>query len=290
MQVGLFLGCLVPSRFMAYELSMRKVLELLGVEVVDLGTACCGSPYIFSVDRKAGLALAAWNLSLAEEAGVKTLVTPCSGCNEVLNRAVEELKGLDQKDAVNAILSKVGRQYKGEVVVKHIVRFLYEDIGVDKIRSQVRRPLKGLKVAVHYGCHLLRPSGIIKFENPHDPKSMDELVEAAGAVSVPYENKLECCGFPAMPIDEELAYSIAKDKIRAMLAAGANAVVTACPSCFLHFENTQVLARRKGEEEPALPVLHITQLLGLSMGLSPDEVGLKENRIGIEGLLQLLGM
>jgi len=288
MKAGLFLGCLIPARFSDYELSARKVLDLFGVELVDLNTGCCGSPYIFSVGHRAGLALAAWNLALAEEAGLETVITLCSGCHEVLNRAVEELKNLGLRDEVNAILSKVGHEYKGKVAVKHIVRVLYEDIGVNKIREAVKRPLKGLKVAVHYGCHLLRPSEIIRFENPHGPKSMDELVEATGAVSVPYDDKLECCGFPALPVDEGLAYSIAQDKLNSMASAGADLAVTACPSCFLHLENTQIRAGRRRSEE-ALPILHITQLLGLAMGLSPDEVGLKENRVGVDKVLKLLG-
>ncbi|RLI08965.1 CoB--CoM heterodisulfide reductase subunit B [Candidatus Bathyarchaeota archaeon] len=287
MRFGLFLGCLIPARFPAYELSARRVLELLGVELVDLGTGCCGSPYIHSVSHEAGLALAAWNLSLAEEEGLKTVMTLCSGCHEVLSRAVAELKDISKREEVNALLSKVGREYKGEVEVKHLVRVLYEDLGLDKVREAIKRPLDGLRVAVHYGCHLLRPSEVIRFENPHGPKSMDELVEATGATSIPYEDKLECCGFPALPVDEGLAYSIARDKLASMASAGADLVVTACPSCFLHFENTQIIARRK-QGDRGLPVLHITQLLGLAMGLGPDEVGLRENRVRPDRVLELL--
>ena len=290
MTYGLFLGCLVPARMAAYELSARKVLEALGVELVDLKTACCGSPYIFSVSHKAGLALAAYNLAVAEEAGVKTIVTLCSGCNEVLKRTVEALKNEREREEVNAILAKVGKEFKGEVDVKHIVRLLYEDIGVQKVQEAVEVPLEGLKVAVHYGCHLLRPSEIMKFENPDDPRSLDELVMATGAESVPYVEKLECCGFPAMPVSEDLAYEIASEKLMSMMASGADVAVTACPSCFLHLENAQIVARRKGGAAlpRELPILHITQLLGLAMGFKPDEVGLKENRIRPTPVLELL--
>jgi len=288
---GLFLGCLVPARMAAYELSARKVLEALSVELVDLKAGCCGSPYIFSVSQRAGLALAAYNLALAEEAGLKTVVTLCNGCNEVLKRALEALKDEHEREAVNAILAKVGKEFKGEVEVKHVVRLLYEDVGVAKVEEAVKVPLEGLRVAVHYGCHLLRPSEVMRFENPDDPRSLDELVMAVGAESVPYVEKLECCGFPAMPVSEDLAYDIAAEKLTSMMASGADVAVTACPSCFLHLENAQIVARREGARirlPGEIPVLHVTQLLGLAMGFGPDDVGLRENRIKPEAVLRLL--
>ena len=285
---GLFLGCTVPARLVAYDLSTRRVFEALGIELVDLrGVGCCGSPDMASVSKEAALAIAAWNLALAEEQGVDTLVTLCNGCNEVLSRAVAELRDEGLREAINAILKGTGHEYKGEVSVKHIIRVLYEDVGVDKVRQAIKRPFKELRVAVHYGCHLIRPSEILKFDDPHDPRSMDELVEATGATSIPYMNKLECCGFPVLPVREELAYAIARDKIRSAREAGADVFVTACPFCYLHLENTQVLGEVPEEEQ--VPVLHYTQLLGLAMGMEPDDVGLYENRLDASVVLKALG-
>ena len=285
---GLFLGCTVPARLVAYDLSTRRVFEALGVELIDLrGVGCCGSPDMASVSKEAALAVAAWNLALAEEQGVDTLVTLCNGCNEVLSRAVEELKDEELRSTVNAVLKETGHEYKGGVIVKHIVRVLYEDVGVERVRGAVKKPLKGLKVAVHYGCHLLRPSEVLKFDDPDNPRSLDELVEATGATSIPYMNKLECCGFPVLPVREELAYAIARDKIRSAREAGADVFVTACPFCYLHLENTQVLGEIPEEEQ--VPVLHYTQLLGLAMGMEPDDVGLYENKLDASVVLEALG-
>jgi len=284
---GLFLGCTVPARLIAYDLSARKVLELLGVDFTDLeGVGCCGSPDMASVSHKAALAVAAWNLALAEEQGVEVVMTLCNGCNEVLARAVEALKDPRAREEINAILAQVGHEYKGNVAVKHIVRVLYEDVGVDKVRSLVKRPFKDLRVAVHYGCHLIRPSEVLKFDDPNAPRSLDELVEATGAISVPYLEKLECCGLPVLAVREELAYSIAKDKLRSAREAGAEAIITACPFCYLHLENTQIMGGVPEGER--LPVLHFTQLLGLAMGLEPDDVGLYENKIDASVLLEKL--
>ena len=284
---GLFLGCTIPARLVAYDLSARKVLNALGLDFVDLkDVGCCGSPDMGSVSKKAALAVAAWNLALAEEQGVDTVLTFCNGCNEVLTRAVVALQDEKLREEVNAILKELGHEYKGKVVVKHLVRVLYEDVGVEKIREAVKKPFKGLRVAVHYGCHLLRPSEILKFDNPDDPRSLDELVEATGAESVYYQNKLECCGLPVLAVREELAYAIARDKIAAAREAGAEAIITVCPFCYLHLENTQMMAS-SGEEEP-IPVLHYPQLLGLAMGMSPDDVGLYENRIDASKILEKL--
>jgi len=284
---GMFLGCTVPARLVAYDLSARKILEALGVELVDLkDVGCCGSPDMGSVSKKAALAVAAWNLALAEEQGVDVVITLCNGCNEVLSRAVETLKDLSKRDEVNAILRELGHEYKGNVQVKHLVRVLYEDIGVEKIRELVEKPFKNLKVATHYGCHLVRPSEILKFDDPDNPRSLDELVEATGAISVVYPNKMECCGLPVLAVREELAYRIASDKLKAMREAGAEALITVCPFCYLHFENTQVMLEVPEEEQ--VPVIHYPQLLGLAMGLEPDDVGLYENKIDASRVLEKL--
>ena len=284
---GMFLGCTVPARLVAYDLSARKILEALGVELVDLkDVGCCGSPDMGSVSKKAALAVAAWNLALAEEQGVDVVITLCNGCNEVLSRAVETLKDLSKRDEVNAILRELGHEYKGNVQVKHFVRVLYEDIGVEKIRELVEKPFKNLKVATHYGCHLVRPSEILKFDDPDNPRSLDELVEATGAISVIYPNKMECCGLPVLAVREELAYRIASDKLKAMREAGAEALITVCPFCYLHFENTQVMLEVPEEEQ--VPVIHYPQLLGLAMGLEPDDVGLYENKIDASRVLEKL--
>ncbi len=284
---GLFLGCTVPARLVAYDLSARKVLEALGVEFVELkDVGCCGSPDMASVNKKAALAVAAWNLALAQEQGVDTILTLCNGCNEVLTRAVEALKDQNTLDQVNEILRQVGHEYKGGVVVKHLVRVLYEDVGLEKIKEAVTKPFKGLKVAVHYGCHLIRPSEVLKFDDPDDPHSLDELVEATGAVSVPYIEKLECCGLPVLAVREDLAYRIALDKIRSAREAGAEAIVTVCPFCYLHLENTQIMKELPEEEQ--LPVVHYPQLLGLAMGMEPDDVGLYENKLDVDRLLEKL--
>jgi heterodisulfide reductase subunit B len=282
---ALFAGCTTLARLNAYDASTRRVSEALGLELVDMeGAGCCGTPIMESIQRKTVLAMAAWNMSIAEGMDLD-IMTLCNGCNEVLVKANMELKENEElKEEVNKVLSTVGREFRGSVEVKHFIRVLYEDIGVQKIREAVKNPLKGLKVAVHYGCHILRPSDILRFENPEAPRSMDELVNATGAVSVDFLDKLTCCGAPVLAVNEGLAFGLAREKVRFM-SRRADVIVTACPFCFLQFVNAQLLS----EEVPEIPVVHYPQLLGLAMGLDYEELALQENRIDASRLMEFIG-
>jgi len=281
---ALFLGCTIPARLNSYDASSRRVLEALGVEVVDLeGAGCCGTPDMESISHEMALAIAAWNISLAEEKGLDIMVL-CNGCHEVLlksNRMLKEDAKLRKE--VNEILSEVGRKFQGTIEVKHMVKVLYEDVGVEKIREAVKKPFKGLRVAVHYGCHMLRPSELLRFDDPENPKILDELVNATGARSVEYPDKFECCGAPILAVNEELSNSIAKYKAQ-IARKYADVMVTACPFCFLQYEGCQVT----GWEGEQIPVLHYPQLLGLALGLEYDDLAINENRIDASKVLEYL--
>jgi heterodisulfide reductase subunit B len=285
MKYALFVGCTTLARLNAYDASTRRVSEALGLELVDMeGAGCCGTPIMDSIQRKTASAMAAWNMCIAEDMDLDVM-TLCNGCNEVLAKANIELKeNKEIKEEINKVLAAVGREFRGSVDVKHLIRVLYEDIGVKRIREAVKNPLKGLKAAVHYGCHMLRPSEVLRFDNPEVPRSMDELVNATGAVSVDFLDKMTCCGAPILAVNEDLALGMAREKVRIM-SRRADVIVTACPFCFLQFVNAQLLS----EEAPEIPVVHYPQLLGLAMGLDYDELALQENRIDASRLLEFLG-
>ncbi|MBS7630409.1 hypothetical protein KEJ47_02355, partial [Candidatus Bathyarchaeota archaeon] len=185
MRYSLFLGCTIPARQVNYELSTRQVARALGVELIDGDFGCCGFP-IESIDEVKALAMAAANLKNAADLGLE-VVTLCSACNEMLNKTEEMLaKETTKLDKVNTLLKKqIGAEYENERPrVRHFTRMLYESFGVVKIRAMVKKPLNGLKAAVHYGCHYLRPSTLYEgFDDPEFPKSLDELVKATGAES-----------------------------------------------------------------------------------------------------------
>jgi len=284
MRYAFFVGCTTLARLPGYEVSARRVAERLGVELVDMpGSSCCGTTYLETLDRVTALAVAARNICIAEEMGLD-IVTVCNGCTEVLTKANRELREDPAlRDEVNEVLAGVGRRFRGTVEVKHLVKMLREDLGLEKIRAEATRPFRGLRVGSHYGCHLLRPSDVMMFDDPEAPTSLDELIEATGAESVPYPNKLECCTGPVMGIREEVTWSVGLEKVETVKKY-ADIMVTACPFCYITYERCQLMA----EKSPGLPVVHLPQLLGLALGLDPDELGLDANRIDASPMLAFL--
>jgi len=281
LKYAFFVGCTVLSRLPGYEKSARRVAERLGVELLDMpGSSCCGTTYMETLDRKTALSLAARNIAIAEEMGLD-IVTVCNGCTENLtktNKALKEDSVL--RSEVNEILKETGKQFKGTVEVKHYVRMLKEDIGLDKVKGAIAKPFKGLKVGSHYGCHLLKPSDEMLFEDPNDPKVLDDLIRATGAESVDYPGKSECCAGPVMGIREKVTWDVGMDKVETVKKF-AHAMATCCPFCYITYERCQFMT----ETNPNLPVVHIPQLLGLAMGMTAEDVGLGLNKVDASALL-----
>ncbi len=280
MQALLFLGCTVPVRNLNYELSARKVAGLLGVELKDdpeLG--CCGYPLKGS-DQEAALVIAARALAQAGRTGLP-LVALCSACAGTLAEA-EHLLAHDQdlRARVNQRLEPLGLDYQPGVVVRHLVRYLLEEVGLEAIQAKMTRSLEGFSFAPHYGCHYLKPSEITGgFDDPEDPQSLARLIQATGAQAVDYATLKECCGGGVLGADEELAGLMAGKKLSELDAAGVTALALICPFCNVMYEGQQKAIGKRMGTKLKVPVVYVTQLLGLAMGLAPDEVGLKLNRV-----------
>ena len=284
----LFLGCTVPVRAANYELSARKVAERLDVQLHDIPEfACCGYP-IKSVNHYAYLLMAARNLALAEEKGYP-LCTLCSACCGALTEANHEIQEDEKlRNRINEDLSRsIGREYKGGVRVTHYVRVLKEDVGYKKIAKEIQVDLSSLRLAPHYGCHYTKPSTIYaRIEDPENPKSLDELIEVSGAKSISYENKLSCCGGGVLAIDEQVALGMAKNKLDRIRASQADGMILICPFCDIMYESNQKKIEKMAGKDYKLPILFYPQLLGLAMGMEPDELGMKMNRVKPNELLK----
>jgi len=284
----LFLGCTIPYRVSSYEVSARKVLPKLGVEIVEMPDFnCCGLP-VDPVNHDMTLALSARNLCLAEQQNLN-IATLCTGCATTLrktNKILKEDKKL--REIVNGYLNGIGMEFKGTIEVKHLVQMLKEDVGLDKIKDTVQKPLTGLKVAEHCGCHLLRPAKYSGFDDAEDPHVLKELVELTGAKCLDYADEAECCGYTVVAIDEKVSLSLAREKLHHIKEAGAQAMITVCPSCHLMFDMQQSRIERAFGESLSLPVLHYTQLLGLAMGFNPEELALKELRVDPSRVIEAL--
>ncbi|MCK4925821.1 CoB--CoM heterodisulfide reductase iron-sulfur subunit B family protein, partial [Candidatus Aerophobetes bacterium] len=277
-------------RALNYELAARKVGEKLGLEFQDIPEfGCCGFP-VKSVDRMTFILMAAENLSVAEDANLD-ICSLCSACSSVLTEVDRQLKeNQTLRNRVNEELSRVGRKYQGRIQVKHLARILHEDVGLPRIKEMVKRPLSEFNFAVHYGCHYLKPSEVYgEFEEPENPRTLDELLRLTGAKSIPYEDKNECCGGGVLGVDEATALKIAALKLDHVKASGADALVLICPFCNIMYEANQKKIEKLSETEFNLPVLYYPQVLGLALGIPPDELGFRMNRVKPREILSRLG-
>ncbi len=280
-----FPGCLIPARYPAMEFAIRQVLPRLGIEIVDLeGSSCCPDPIYFkSKDKLSWLAVAARNLSLAEDLGLD-VVTNCSGCTATLSEAIHLLEDDILKKKVNDRLGRIGREYKGTTRVRHIATVVRDEVGYERVRESVVRPLEGLKVAIHYGCHLLKPSKIMQVDNPDNPQVMERLVEALGATAIRHRNWYLCCGKACQT--EDIPMNMMHDLLTTVKAAETDILGMICPTCFSQFDYGQMKISKKFDEVFDIPPVYYFQLLAFAQGIPYEKLGFDSQRFKPECLLR----
>jgi len=274
-----FLGCTVPYRLSNYEVSARKVLNSFGVELVEMPEFnCCGFPMDI-VSHELMLTLAARNLCLAEREGLNIL-TLCNGCFGTLNKTNKMLKGdRETGEKVERYLAGDDMKFRGIIEVKHLVHVLAEDVGFENIKNSVKKPLTGIRVAQHTGCHILRPAKEVGKDDPENPTLLKNLIKLTGAECLDYIGETECCANPIIGVNEEIPFQVAREKLNNVKAVEAQALITVCPFCHTMFEANQSRIERAFNEKYNIPVLHYTQLLGLAMGFTQEEMGINELRV-----------
>jgi len=295
-----FFGCVIPNRYPGIEFAVRWVTGKDGfaLDIKDHPEfSCCPVPGIFySSDKDTWLLLASRNLVLAQD-DKREIMTVCNGCLASLSKATEYLQDPKSMGKTNRILAQIGKKYTGipqksaegrrkifdPVKVRHYVDVMVKDVGLDAIKEKTVHPLKSIKVAVHYGCHYLRPTEHAAFDDPNDPVMIDNIVEACGATSVEYEDKLDCCGAGGGVRSHvvELANSLTHDKYNNIRAAGADCIVTGCPFCLLQFDNAQTTFAQEG-----IPVMHVSQLQALAMGIDPISLGFDTHHVSAHSFLR----
>lgn len=281
----IFLGCVIPYRISSYEISTRKVLDKLGVELVDMPESnCCGFP-LDPINHDMMLTLAARNLCLAEQQNLK-IMTLCNGCFGTLNHVNKELKENKKiREKVNRYLNQIGMEFRGTTRVKHLIHVLAQDIGFEKIKETIQKPLNPLRVAQHIGCHVVRPAKYAGFDDPENPTVLKNLINITGAECLNYMGEMECCGAPIIGVNDKIPLQLAREKLGHIRAVGAQALITVCPFCHMMYDLNQPRIERTFNEKFGIPVLHYPQLLGLAMGFSPDELAFKQLRVDASKIL-----
>ena len=271
---ALFIGCNIPAKVPQYETSARAVLKKLNIDVADIKDFnCCGYP-LKNTDTAAWILSSARNIALAEKDG-NQILTLCKCCFGSLKKADAMLtQDHNLKAEINNILGREGLKYQGTCAISHYLSVLHHDVTIDELNKKVVEQYKDLKIATHYGCHALRPSDIMKFDDPVSPSLFDNLVNVTGAISIDWPSKLDCCGAPVLGMNDNLSFDLTEKKLSNARKAGADFICVACPWCHMQFDKiqNQIVANRNIGH--TLPSILYTQLLGLSLGIEKKELGI----------------
>jgi heterodisulfide reductase subunit B len=282
-------GCIVQTEQYGYEISARKIFPKLGIDLIDIkGFNCCGYP-LKNVSVPSWLYLSARNLALAEKNKLD-LFPLCNGCYLSFIEAKHYLsKDLKLRRHLNSILSEEELEYNGDVKCLHILQILRDRVGIKKVSKEVIKPLKGLKLAAHYGCHALRPSKLGMPDDSEDPECLEYLIEALGAESGNYPERLDCCGQGLAMTTGKIALAISGNKLKAIQDHMFDGVVTICPFCMKMLDAKQKAIRISTEQKDVnIPVVYYTQLLGLAMGIKAEKLAINLNQSPVWSLLRKL--
>ncbi|MFH2046424.1 MAG: CoB--CoM heterodisulfide reductase iron-sulfur subunit B family protein [Pseudomonadota bacterium] len=273
MKYAFFRGCIIPYRLSYYEISARKVLTKLGIELVDLDFGCCGSQMLESRNEDLWLAVAARNLAIAERENVDIL-TLCGSCTNTLSRAKNLMESdMDKAQHVKQILKKIGIEFNNKTRVIHILKLLAEEIGIGKVKKHIKNNLD-LKVAMQHPCQIYRPAEIMNF-------GKDAVNDFASCFISEIFDVNACCGETLIATNQDACINILKQNLETCFAKDVSMILTACGNCQMTYDVNQMGLKVKDQISSTLPSLTITQALGMAMGFGYDELGLRQNIIKI---------
>jgi len=270
-QIGYYPGCSLSGTAVEYDKSLKGIAPLLEIDLVEVPDwNCCGASSAHALNRKLSLALPARVLAIAEQEGMDKVLVPCAACyNRMVKAQVEAAENEDLKQEISTIIEM---PFLAETKPVSILEF-FSELGSEKIKSLVKKPLEELKVASYYGCLLLRPPKLIKFDDCEAPQVMDNVVEAIGAEPVDWSFKTECCGAGFSLSKKGVVINLTEKRLRNAKLEGADVIIVGCPLCHANLDFRQVDILKKNKDVN-IPVLYITELVGIALGLTPKEVGL----------------
>ncbi|HAY32848.1 MAG TPA: CoB--CoM heterodisulfide reductase iron-sulfur subunit B family protein [Ignavibacteria bacterium] len=272
MRYGYFPGCSLTSSAKEYDISLRKVTDKLGITFEEINDwSCCGATSAHVTNHKLSAALAMRNIMLAGQQGLDNIIAPCAACYNRLIISQNEVKNHSgiRKETEDLLSVKFEKDLK---IINILELFLKS--GLNKITEKRKRELSGVKAACYYGCLLVRPAAITKFDDAEQPESMEKIVEATGAYAVDWNYKTECCGAAHSISRRDIVIDLSKKIIDDAIAHGANVLVVACPMCHTNLDMRQRAMKRKYPEHKNFPVLYLTELIGLSLGMDEKDLGI----------------
>ena len=271
MQVGYYPGCSLESSAKEFDLSIRAIFQAMEVSLKEIPDwNCCGASPAHYLNEELAMALPYRNLVKAEEAGLNRVISPCPACYSHLKHTHEEVaKDNHLRDRLRTI---VGKEYQGRVVAKHLLDFIKEDIGLDRLKASLQTSLNGLKVASYYGC-LTRLPGV-HLDDVENPTLMDEIVQTIGGESLDWSHKTECCGASLSISRTEIALRLVNSILEAAQEKGAECIAVVCPLCQSNLDTRQGDINKKFGTSYKIPILYLSQLIGLTQKLGYSQLGL----------------
>jgi heterodisulfide reductase subunit B len=258
-------GCTLHSSAKEYDISARMVCEKLGIGLRELeGWACCGASSAHTTSELLSIALPARELQAAEEAGLP-LTVACAMCFSRLKHTAHELTNGPKLQEVNSIL---GKEFHNTTEVVHLLQVISDA----RDSMPITRPLSGLKVACYYGCLLVRPREIVRFDDEENPQIMDTLIEALGAEAIDWDFKVACCGASLPLTRRDIVLKLSHRLLAQAKQLGADCVAVACPMCHSNLDAYQKEIEAEYGDRLDLPILYFTQVVGLALGFSPKQL------------------
>ncbi len=290
-EFALYLGCTIPLKLPQLEKAFRDVANILDVKLREMkGVSCCPEPVsLQSLNIDTWITLGARNLSIAEKMGLDML-TICSGCYETL-KTVSVLLEEDEEylNKINGVLQKINHHYSGKTKVYHFVELFTQPECLEKIEKMVMKPLDNLTFAVHYGCHLIRPSKIMQFDHPEKPEKIDKILQVLGARTIDFATKLECCGYCAR-LQDEIGEHLVEEKMTELSERGEDidALIAVCPACITQYDRKEKLIARRTGKEFDIPVLYLPEIMAIALGVPLEDLNLTKRSVKPQKLIEKL--
>ena len=284
MRYAYFPGCSAESTARDMHQSTLAVAQALGIDLVEpQGWTCCGATAGHQTDRFLAVALPAATLAKVQDMKLDMVVN-CAACYNRMKVANHDIT--THADVRQGVREALDRDYDGSVKVRHLLEVLLEDVGLGTIRQKVKQPLSGLKVACYYGCLLVRPPRILQFDDPENPMSLDRLVTALGGESLEWPGKVECCGGGLSLSRTDVVVELSDSILAMAQSAGADCLAVSCPMCQVNLDlRQQDIARQRGKNYQ-IPIVYITQLLGLGLGVKSADLGFDKLMVPAAGVLE----
>jgi heterodisulfide reductase subunit B len=284
MKYAYYPGCSAHSTARDMHESCLAVAKALGVELNEIkGWTCCGASAAHQTNRELAASLASANLLLAKKMGMDMVVT-CAAC---YNRSkVANYEIMNSEEMRKTVADSLGETYDGSVPVRHFVEVLAKDFGLAKLRKKIVKPLNGLRVASYYGCYLVRPPEATGFDDPENPTILESLIDVIGGTNVEWSGKVDCCGGMQNLTRTEITVRRSAAVIEMAQAAGAECIVVACPMCQISLDVRQADMEKLLGKKYDMPVIYVTQLVGLALGIAPKELGFDKLMVSPEAVLK----